>query len=307
MATSIFVVGAAKCGTTSLCSFLTASTQVSSCYIKEPNHFCDDFHPNIPNARYNYLNTITNREQIHPGDRHAAFVPDRQLYLQLFEPGKIPLDCSTNYIYSTSAAEQIKQFDPNAKIIITIREPITRAFSHYGMDLRTGVKLEGFVEEIKKEINNLDTVEWHNSPILISRSIYYPQIKRYLDAFGPDQIKIVLFEDLIGDNKQLALQSICDFIGIPTPNNDLQKENTQIQPRFQKLNQMLFDSGLKGLARDLLPTALKEQIKSFYYQDKRLQLTEEDRSTLKNMPDLQRLLQQDREQLFNLGIEPNWD
>ena len=100
-----FILGAPKCGTTALSEYLRQHERVFVSTPKEPHYFCDDFD-------YYYA----------PGQR------TEEHYLRLFdEAGDAHLavgEASVWYLYSPTAAREIMEFDPAARVIVMVRNPV---------------------------------------------------------------------------------------------------------------------------------------------------------------------------------------
>ena len=98
-----FIVGAPKCGTSALYSYLREHPAVFMPRVKEPHYFCYDF----------------------PGLRRF---PDESEYLGLFSEAtdehKIIGEATSRYLYSREAIPAIREFAPGAKIIAMLRNPI---------------------------------------------------------------------------------------------------------------------------------------------------------------------------------------
>jgi hypothetical protein len=108
-----FIVGAPKCGTTALASYLRSHRQLFLAPVKEPNYFCFDA----------------------PGLR----VIDRlETYGRLFaaaRPGQLCGEASTAYLFSTAAVPAILAGNPAAKIIVLVRNPLEMVLSHHSQKL----------------------------------------------------------------------------------------------------------------------------------------------------------------------------
>lgn len=169
---NFFIVGAAKAGTTSLYEYLKQHPQVYMCPIKEPRFFTQ--------MRYSIeLEKYINSERI----------TDETAYLRLFrdsENAKARGEASPDYLMDQATPYCIKEKVPTAKIIILLRDPIERAYSHYLHFVRAGVETAPFYEAL--------FAKYAHSYIELGN--YYEQVKRYLEVFGPDQVLVLLFEDL---------------------------------------------------------------------------------------------------------------
>ncbi len=192
-----FIIGGApKCGTTSL-------------------HFILDQHPAIglPEDEIHYFDAddpIThpdfffhkNGELIHYDNRpqNKEFL---QAYATRFEPfADLPLigEDSTTYLFSQVAPHRIKNLVPEARLIFMLRNPVSRAYSQYWHLVKSGRVTCTFERAI------------HEQRSLILGSTYLPHLKTYIELFGADRIKVVLFEDFISDN-QKTLDDVTDFLG----------------------------------------------------------------------------------------------
>ena len=180
---NFFVVGAARCGTTSLWEYLRQHPDIFMPPVieqKEPAFFCDLY-----------------------GVEYWSF------YLTLFEAGqgkKRIGEASTPYLSSPESAGQIYSVLPNAKIIITLRNPVVRAYSLYKWMHANGYeKLSTFAEALAAETDwRKDDEEFKNNNgqyyynfLYYESGLYYSQVKRYLTIFPQEQIHLIIFEEFI--------------------------------------------------------------------------------------------------------------
>jgi len=105
-------------------------------------------------------------------------------------------EASPGYICHPEAPIRIKNHLPNAKLILTVRNPIKRAYSQY-WDNRTGLSETKMFEE---------TIDLHMDDSYVpgkigyfSRGVYVKHIRSYLRYFNPEQMIVMLFEDLLQD------------------------------------------------------------------------------------------------------------
>ena len=124
MKPNLFIVGQPKSGTTALHQFLGQHPEIFMSSIKEPHFFCSDFHLESDRAY---------------GKQRFFDFRNESAYLQIFakaEGAEIAGESSTNYLYSQVAAEKIYNFNPDAKIIIILREPAKFLYSlHFLVDV----------------------------------------------------------------------------------------------------------------------------------------------------------------------------
>src|SRR5262249_9136446 len=114
---NFFIVGAAKAGTTSLHALLRAHPEVFMSMPKEPHHFCQVEPP-------------------HELPWHFESHTDPARYLKLFRGAhgfKAIGEGSTSSMWHPEVPARIRQRVPHARILIALRDPIQRAYSHYLM------------------------------------------------------------------------------------------------------------------------------------------------------------------------------
>ena len=211
-------IGAAKCGTSWLTNVLREHPQVFVPNSKELHYFNKEF---IENEK------ITNLNYSKPLKWYASFFKSSK-------KGQLNGEFSPSYLWSKNAAKDIYNFNPKIKIIAILRNPIGRSFSQYLFYKQKGMIGEISFEEaikIRKEI--------------LSRSLYYEDVKTYLNIFPKKNVKVVLFDDLVNDNIKF-LYDIEDFLDIKKyiPDNINEKFNVTGIPRFRKFNVFITNSRL---------------------------------------------------------------
>jgi hypothetical protein len=254
---NFFIVGAARCGTTSLFDALGAHPDVFCCPVKEPNHFATELRERpwvIESARRRGV-------LIEPGSPalsvlpRVAITPDYDMYLRLFEDwdGQSAVgEASTAYLMSPRAAAAIAQRQPEARIIVVLRQPVDRARSEIQMHAQLG-------RTLGDDENGL--------PKTIRASLYAPQIRRYQEIFGAEQILFLLFEDMMAD-PAATLRAVFAHIGVDPALGDsitLKHHNQSRAVRFAPLNRLLFRSGLRDVLAHALPRRVREGVARWYY------------------------------------------
>lgn len=179
---NFFIVGAARAGTTFLYEILRRVPGIYMPHIKEPTYFA----PNIV--------------EVHKKAKKYYFT--QQEYLSLFKTdgAKVIGEASTAYLFDPLSPSTIKEHIPDAKIIISLRNPIERAYSEYLLITKqTDLKLS-FEECLKKELAYFELLKnnfalfYSSVPVpAIAKSLYYENVKRYLELF--DQVYILIFEE----------------------------------------------------------------------------------------------------------------
>ncbi|MEQ9188621.1 MAG: sulfotransferase [Cryomorphaceae bacterium] len=189
---NVFIVGAPKAGTTTINSILAQHPAFYMSDIKEPGFFCTDL--------------IEESDAFHGrGDKFFKFRTKDQ-YLSLFSASEDHVyrgEASSKYLFSKAAANNIHAFNPSAKIIILIREPIDFLRSYHAQCLIDLVENDAsFASAIGKEDERRAGNSIPRTCVVPSYLLYTElatfshQIKRYLDAFPKENVKVLLYDDL---------------------------------------------------------------------------------------------------------------
>jgi len=196
------------------------------------------------------------------------------------------------------AAKLIHNFIPQAKIIILLRDPIGRAFSTYLMHKSKGVTKKSFHEIVSTDINK----KYENSiefKTYIITSLYFNQVKKYYDIFGPKQVKVWFFEDLV-KNPESVVREVLDFLDIEyNISENLGKIFNEYGVARGKISELILGSKLVvRISNKIIPQslALKIQKNIFLKSEKKPQILKEDKMALehfylKDIKNLQKLLQ----------------
>ena len=191
---NFFIAGAPRCGTTSLHAWLPLLPGVFMSRIKEPNYF--------------------SRSVI--GADHPMVQPIRseRAYLRLFRDAgdaRIVGEATPFYLADPEAPLQIKRKCPDAKVLVTLRDPVERLYSHYLMMRNNLGGLGEFMEEIARGLRHQGN---RNLAILDpSLGLYGRQIERYRRVFGERDFKVIVLEKWSGDAAR-TLRRIAEFLGL---------------------------------------------------------------------------------------------
>jgi hypothetical protein len=274
MLPDFFIAGAAKSGTTSLYHYLDKHPEVYMSPIKEPNHFCTDINPGDFSAefRLHEKQKNLNLEKYLNGpmtEKHwGYFVQQKQDYEKLFKnrtTEKAAGEVSNSYLYSAVAAENIRREIPHAKIVIMLRNPADRAYSHYLANLRDGKTFLPFREELEKD-SNKTSKGWGQSYLYLEMGFYSKQVKRYIDQFSEAQLRIYLYDDFVNDASGI-MQDLFAFLGVSQqdPSKFDDRYNEAREPKSSRLIYFLSKTGLKKSIFHLLPEAMRKNVKSMFF------------------------------------------
>lgn len=282
-----FIVGAAKAGTTSLYQNLKQHPEIFLPQIKEVNYFCSDIQ--VKNFRPDYAKSVTTDIDawISGGMKHElfhGFLQNEMQYEKIFSgagSAKAVGELSNTYLYSQIAAKNIHAQFPQAKIIMFLRNPAERAFSHYAMDFRNGLVKTDFITEFNADRNK--TVRgWGSSHLYFELGNYYEQVKRFFDLFPANQIKVFLFDELVNDEDKV-FKSICEFIGVNSAFEfDFSEEfNTGAVPKNKMLSALSKQNGLKRFLKNTLSGSFKKNLKKIFFKSATaMKLNDADRNFL---------------------------
>lgn len=290
---NFFVIGAAKGGTTTVFERLNKRDDVYLSPLKEPNYYSSDIditkfsNEFKANTRLD-LETYFTQQPL--AVRQIGFVRDPKKYEKLFTPApfhaRLIGECSTSYLWSENAAEEIFHAHPSSKILIMLRHPIKRLYSHYMMARKYGFTSLPLQSAVEKDLAH-ETPGWGASELFVELGMYTDQISRYKFIFPEGQIKIMLTPDLRNPAKWDELLTWLDLppIDVPqTTEKNSSDANTAGLPRFERLNRWLTSQGLKKKLGNLIPSKLKAPLVAWYYKAENLpKISEAERKYLEGI------------------------
>lgn len=288
---NFFIVGAPKAATTFLYESLQQHPQVYMSPLKEPNYFASEMRPEYfpEEARARVARQMREIKAYLRGDmrekRFGGFVTSWEDYLKLFRAASSEVaigEASPSYLWSRTAAQNIASHLPHARIIINLRNPIERAFSHYLHQVTEGLTNLTFRQTIEASLRAL------HGPFAVERTLlefghYCGQIERYQKEFPREQIHISLYDDL--EHSPVALmENLLTFLGVD-PDIRLDASRRHLEPRIPKLNGMAYflkRARLWPHLRKLLPQPLGPRLRSALLRSRRsLVMDPADRAFLK--------------------------
>lgn len=219
-----FIVGAPKCGTTALCKYLDQHPDIFIPPIKELYYFFTDS----------------------DGKKRANTLEE---YLSFFDDGKEKLcgEGSVWYLFSKQAAQEIYKFNPEAKIIIMLREPVSVMYSLHNMHIANGsnedildFKLALEAEEDRKQGKRIPQKCFRLEELLYREVVKFTdQVNRYFETFGRDQVHIIIFDDFKANPAQEYKKTL-EFLGVDSNFvANLTPRNSNRQVRTAKLQQLI--------------------------------------------------------------------
>ena len=220
MLPNYLVIGAARCGTTWLAKNLTQHPEIFMHSKKALHFFENDYDKGIDWYEQKFNNASENVKAVG--------------------------EASPVYMYNEDIAELIKKHMPNVKLIVTLRDPVDRAYSHYSFRERER-QLENQPLTFEQKIEA--------TPRLIETGLYAKKLKRYYDLFPKENILIILYDELKKDPEQY-LKRVYEFLGVnaefisPLLENEINSSSSKLGKfhALYLLNRILVKIGLFRIA-----------------------------------------------------------
>jgi hypothetical protein len=187
-----FICGVQKGGTTSIHSYLRTHPDVFMPEKKELHFFDND----------RLFETVVDYGKLH-------------CYFGEAEQGKICGEATPIYSYWKPSAPRISKYNPKAKLIVSLRNPIDRAFSHWNMNCYLGLEKLSFLSALKAENERKkeSKLDQDRNYSYVDRGFYSQQLKHLWKYFSTDQVLILPF-DLLQRDASEFFRRIIRFLGL---------------------------------------------------------------------------------------------
>jgi hypothetical protein len=197
------IAGTQKGGTTALDFYLRQHSEIGMADCKEV-HFFD---------REEYFRDGTPPYSTY----HAHFTRNTSC--------KLLGEATPIYMYWHDAPRRIREYNPDVRIIVILRNPIDRAYSHWNMLRATGMETLSFREAIHREEERCYEALpcQHRLYSYVDRGFYVDQLRRIWTCFPEDQTLCLKTENL-RDHPQRTLEDVCRFLRINPPNSIVPQE-----------------------------------------------------------------------------------
>ena len=201
------IIGSEKCGTTTLYYYLTQHPAIISSSTKEVHYFDTNYHglwwyrSHFPTIFYKF-------------------------FLRIFNKKIVAGEATPYYIYHPLVAKRIFNDLPKIKLIVILRDPISRAYSQYHDNKRKGQENLTFEEAVEKENSRINgekekIINEKNYNSLsywafsyISKGIYHEQLKKWFRFFPKEQF-LILDTHNLNSNPQKVINQVFSFLGLP--------------------------------------------------------------------------------------------
>ncbi|WP_161957294.1 tetratricopeptide repeat protein [Aestuariivirga litoralis] len=196
MVPDFFIIGSAKCGTTSLFEYIAQHPLVLPPVMKEIDYL---LYPERGLAWY------------------LSHFPRRPEAALRYMTG----EASVSTFTLATAAAQITAMNPAARLLALARDPVDRAISHYANNLRIGIEQRSLEEAINQELDILESGSstrdddyWRTQLGYVWLGLYAHDLERWLARFPREQMCILITEEM-QDNQKQTLDRVFAFLGLP--------------------------------------------------------------------------------------------
>ncbi len=271
---NFFIIGAPKCGTTALSEYLRTHPQVFLSNPKEPHFFNSDF-------SNRYVTTLEDYMKLYSGvdEGHLAVG-----------------EASTRYLFSTVAVPEIMKFNPHAKIIVMVRNPVDMTYSLHSQAVFNGIEdvlvfsKAWRLQESRREGKHVPLI-CPDPKLLMYGDICLlgHQLEQLYSSVPRDQVKVIVFDDFISRTRDVY-EEVLHFLVLQSDGRkDFPRVNVKKSYRLIFLQEMLFRLGtlkrVLGIRRGLgiyniitrlnakearrkeLPYELRRELQIFFKED----------------------------------------
>ena len=287
----LIVGGTTKAATTSLFTYLADHPAICAATYKETRFFLSSDYP-LP-SKYRYK-----------GD-----VEEYNLLFSDADEAQLRMESTPDYLYCEEARERIATSLPYAKLVFSLREPISRLISWYRFAKQIGklpetLSFNAYVESLFAAANNGEETEEQYLQTL-QQGCYTIYLKHYFNRFGPERIHTLFYEELAAQPVD-TMTKVCHFVGIDAgfysdygfkvTNQTQQMRNSELHRTYRDFrfrlrqwthNKPIIHIPLRTLRRTIEPLYLRLNTQT----DEKIQMSEETRHRLIDYyaPDVQAL------------------
>ena len=222
---SFFIIGERKCGTSSLYRYLLLHPEVLPCKLKEPNFFGQHDTHYIESHIDEYFRLFPVLDDAQ--DLVFSWPELNQKGLLYYEEVNISREADKNYITGEASANTfadvepklLKKYLPHVKLIVLLRNPVERAYSHHRMYQRfqtegrkLGFEVKPFEEDIVLSLAKENVAETDH---YLGLGLYLDRLKRWQAVFGQDQLKVFFAEELqVPSSAKKIMYELESYLGV---------------------------------------------------------------------------------------------
>ena len=271
----LIVGGTTKAATTSLFAYLADHPAICAATYKETRFFLSNDYP-LP-SKYRYKGEL---------EEYASLFPN-------CDETQLRMESTPDYLYCEKARERIAEFLPHAKLVFSLREPISRLISWYRFakqidKLSQNVSFDTYVELLFASLERNGAVETQHLQTL-QQGCYTVYLKPYFNQFGPARIHTLFYEELAAQ-PAIVMENLCNFAGInadfyrdyafKVTNRTEKMRNSELHQRYRDFrfrlrqwthNKPIIHNPLRTIRRTIEPLYLRLNTQP----DKEIQLSKE--------------------------------
>lgn len=227
---NFLVIGAQKCGTTALYHYLIEHPYIVSASRKQMHFFDNNFDKGLTWYRTHFPTYLY-----------------KYYFKRLHKHDFLTCEATPYYIFHPLAAKRVAQVLPDAKFILLIRNPVSRAYSHYNHEKRKGTETLSFEEALDQEATRLAGEQEkmladenyysfnHQRYAYQTRGIYADQLIEWFKYFPQERFLILRSEDMYS-NILGVVNQILEFLQVPyDPNFKLSENNYYNVGQYDKM------------------------------------------------------------------------
>lgn len=229
---NFIVAGVQKAGTTAIHDFLAQ-------------------HPHVALLRDQALHFFDKEEHFGSSRTGPFTEPDYRILHGNFDPGwrwRVAGEVTADYLYYPRALERIVRYNPKMKLIISLRNPVGRAFSQWNMRRAKSQEPLEFLDALKRD-QEIGIWQGPRGNAYLARSFYSPQLEQVFKLFPREQVFVLKYEDF-RTNPFPVLDRIFDFLGVRRASRLKNKERNvgsysrKITPREREFTAAIFDEDI---------------------------------------------------------------
>ena len=242
------IFGVSRSGTTSLYQYLAQHPNIEPCVVKEPRFFDMYYHRGLNWYRMNFPSKW--QKFVFNKIKHKKFMTG---------------EASGAYLQNPHAPRRVHSLNPNMKLILLLRNPVDRAFSHYKRKVKNGSEKLSFEEVIEQEQSRIEGEqekmeknENYYSPIYhslayLTTGLYSIRLKRWLKYFSMEQILVLENGEFLLDPETVYNQAV-EFLDLPKWK----------LPKYEKFSKQKLSMDMDSKTRDKLLEICKPYNEELY-------------------------------------------
>ena len=210
MLPDFIIIGAAKCGTTSLYDFIVKHPAIGAAKRKEVHYFADKHEK--AKLKYGEGSPAVNQEKFGVNWYRSNFPTKFKAWAYHNKTNQRMLtgEATPQYLIHPGVPETMINLLPNAKLIVILRNPTDRAYSAYNHNRRNGVEDLSFEDAIKQDLAGQNTRHIRN---YLNRGHYAEHLERWFKHYDREQF-LILTNDELREKLQDTMNKVFKFLGV---------------------------------------------------------------------------------------------